>query len=265
MINMIRSINYSTRKNLVVVLTVISMICLPVFMVTVVMGASITEIDGAEYYCKMLGESFYVVIFASLILSCIPSSADAGDKTLNYELMAGHSRSRVFLARTAVGLFWGVIILAILYYYPLILFGCLGGWYKGVSIKDVLMHCLLSLLPLFRMSAFCIMLSSILRSAGKGIGFTYMAFEVGTIIWEVVSELFKIKEHTMPWIMGMLNLVELHTITNSRDYVIEGEKVTVYETALPQQLVISTVIVSLLMGGIYLIVAYTDFKRRDRD
>ena len=57
MINMIRSINYSTRKNLVVVLTVISMICLPVFMVTVVMGASITEIDGAEYYCKMLGEA----------------------------------------------------------------------------------------------------------------------------------------------------------------------------------------------------------------
>ena len=109
------------------------------------------------------------------------------------------------------------------------------------------------------------MLSSILRSAGKGIGFTYMAIEVGTIIWEVVSELFKIKEHTMPWIMGMINLVELHTKTNSRDYVIEVEKVTVYETALPQQLVISTVIVSLLMGGIYLIVAYTDFKRRDRD
>ena len=44
-----------------------------------------------------------------------------------------------------------------------------------------------------------------------------------------------------------------------------GPMVTVYETALPQQLVISTVAASLLMGGIYLVVAYIDFKKRDRD
>ena len=265
MINMIRSINYSTRRNLPVVITVITMICLPVLMVTMVLGVPITEMDGGEYYCKAMGESFFLVIFGLLILSCIASSADAGDKTLNYEIMAGHSRSRIFFARTIAGVFWGVILLALLYYYPLVLFGCIGGWYKGINPGDILLRCLLSLLPLFRTAAFCIMLSSVLRSAGKGIGFTFLALEAVTMIWEIIADVLNISDHAVPWIIGMTNVVELHTLTNARDYVIEGEKVTVYQTGLDPKLVIPTVVVSLVMGSIYLAAAYIDFNKRDRD
>lgn len=265
MINMIRSINYSTRKNLAVFITFLAMIGLPVLMVNMVMGDSLTDMDGAEYYLQCVSGTFFVVVFASLIFSCIPSFADAGDKTLNYEIMAGHKRGSIFLARTICGILWGVLLLAVLYYYPLLLFGCVGGWYKGVSIKDVVCRVLLSLFPMFRISAFAIMMSSLFRSAGKGIGFSFLAFEVGTIFREVLAEFMNVKEHEMPYFLGILNIEELHSITNCREYVIGGEKINVYETAVSPGLFSSTIIASLVFGTIYLIVAYVDFKKRDRD
>ena len=265
MINIIRSINYSTRKNLAVFIAIIAMIGLPVLMAGMVLGTSLTDMDGAEYYIKAISEAFFIVVFASLTLSCIPSYGDAGDRTLNYEIMAGHGRSRIFLARMISGLFWGVIILAVLYYYPFVLFGCIGGWYKGVSIQDVACRVLLSLLPMFRISAFAIMMSSLFRSAGKGIGFSFLAFELGSILNEVIVGLMNLKDHEMPWFMGMLNITELHHLSNCREYVVSGEKVTVYETAIPPYLLWSTVIASLVFGIIYLTVAYIDFKKRDRD
>ena len=265
MINMIRSINYSTRKNMAVVLAVLSMICLPVLMTGLIMGVSFTEVNGGEYYARIFGESFFVAMFGLMIFSCVASFSDAGDKTLNYEVLAGHSRNRIFFARMIAGVFWGVILFAVLFFYPLVLFGFMGGWYKGISIQDVVLRCLLSLLPLFRVSAFCIMLSSLLRSAGKGIGFTFLAMEIGNTIWEIASGLFHFSDRSAPWVMGMLNVVDLHTLGNAREYVIDGEKLLVYETGLEAKQVVPTVIASLLMGGIYLTIAYIDFKKRDRD
>ena len=265
MINMIRSINYSTRRNLAVVLTILAMIGLPFIMVNMVAGTSVREMSGSRFYATMLGEEFFVVIIAGLILSCIPSFADAGDKTLSYELMAGHSRNRVFAARTITGIFWGVMITAILYYLPVAFFGIIGGWDKGMSIRDVVMRILLSLFPMFRMTAFCIMMSSLFRSAGKGIGFSYLAIEVGTIIYEVIIGIFNMKEDAIPWFQAMQNVYVLHTINNGREFVIDGEKVFVYETAIPGQLLISTIAASVIFGIIYLTIAYIDFKKRDRD
>ena len=248
-----------------VVITVLSMIALPFLVAVYAMGESLTEINGAEYYCRMLGEMFFLVLFAVMILSCIPAASDAGDKTLNYELMAGHSRKKVFWARTVAGIMWGVILAAALYYLPLPVFGFIGGWYQGVSVKDVVTRIVLSLLPMFRITAFCIMLASIFRSAGKGIGFSFLAFEAADILWEVICGLLHLKDDACPYVMGMLNLVELHTLSNARDYVIEGERVTVYDTAVTPQLMYLTIIVSLVTGILYLTIAYADFKRRDRD
>ena len=264
MINLIRSINYSMRRNLVMWITVITMLCLPVITVGMAMGEPLTEMDGAKYYCMVIGELFFIVIFALMIFSCIPASADAGDRTINYEVMAGHSRSSIFFARLTAGLTWGVVITAFLYYIPLVYFGCIGGWYKGVSVSDVALRVVLSLFPLFRISAFFIMLSFLFRSAGKGIGFGFLLHEAGTIIYEVITETFNLGDHFCPWFMGMLNVVELHTITNVRDYVIAEEKVSVYDTALGSDMVVMTICVSFLIGSIYIAAAYIDFLKRDR-
>ena len=67
MINLIRSINYSMRRNLVMWITVITMLCLPVITVGMAMGEPLTEMDGAKYYCMVIGELFFIVIFALMI------------------------------------------------------------------------------------------------------------------------------------------------------------------------------------------------------
>ncbi len=265
MINILRSVNYSTRKNLVIRICIFTMLCMPVFLVTVITGEKLTGMDGAKYFINYLGELFFVVIFAQLILSCIPAFSDAGDKTINYEVMAGHSRRKIFAARVSPGLFWGVIVTAFLYFIPLLYFGLLGGWYKGVSIRDVVFSLLVCLFPLFRVSAFCIMISSFFRSAGKGIGISYVVFEAATILLELVREFMGLGENAMYWTMGMLNVIEALYVGICREYIVDGEKITVFETALSPDFVMWTLISSLVFGGIYLALAYKDFKKRDRD
>ncbi len=265
MYNIIRSIQYTTHRNSAVIIAVLAMVVSPLVAVTLFMGKAITRMDGAEYYLSTLGELFFLWIFAVMILSAIPVASDAGDRTLNYELLAGHGRSCVFFARTISGLFWGAIVCGLLYFLPLVYFGLLGGWYQGVSARDVALRALLTFLPLLRTSAFIIMLSSLLRSTGKGIGFGFLILEFVTIIIETVKETLGLNEHALNWTVGMYNVVELNTLTNCRDYVIDGEKVTVYETALSRSLVIGTVAASLFFGTLYLIIAYVDFAKRDRD
>ena len=265
MYNIIRSIQYTTHRNMAVITTVLGMIATPLVAVCFFMQKPLTKMDGAEYYASTLGELFVLWIFAVMILSSIPAASDAGDKTLNYELLAGHKRSRVFFARVITGLFWGAIVCGFFYFLPLIYFGFLGGWYQGIDPKDIAFRALLTFLPLLRTSAFFIMLSGILRSAGKGIGFGFLILEFVTIIIETVKEVLGLNEHALNWTVGMYNVMELNTLSNCRDYVINGEKITVYETAVSRGLVISTVVASLFFGILYLVIAYVDFAKRDRD
>ncbi|MCR5251671.1 MAG: hypothetical protein K6E50_13795 [Lachnospiraceae bacterium] len=262
MYNIIKSLNFTNRRNLAVVLTVFSMVMLPLIL-PVMLGVSMKEVTGDAYLLNLCGDLFLIWLFPIMILGCIAASGDAGDKTLHYEILAGHSRTRVFFARVLCALFWSVLLTAFFFYLPLVYYGLLNGWNaEGMRVSDIVLRALLSLFPMFRVAAFCIMVSVLFRSAGKGIGFSYLFIELQIMAIEIAGLFFD--DMDKKYLSGAYNVQDLLTLSNSRNYVINGEKVEVYETALEGGNVLWTIAVSLLLGGIYLAVAYLDFTKRDR-
>ena len=67
------------------------------------------------------------------------------------------------------------------------------------------------------------------------------------------------------YLSGMYNVMDLLTFDNSRNYVINGVKVDVYDTAVSGKQALMTLAVSLIIGGIYLTAAYLEFTKRDRN
>ncbi|MBR5421566.1 MAG: hypothetical protein IK115_10490 [Lachnospiraceae bacterium] len=264
MINIVRSLNFTNRRSMVILLTIFSMIVLPMILPTGILGVPFKEVTGGAYLINLSGEFFVVWIFPIMILGCIVASGDAGDKTLYYEIMAGHSRSSIFAARVLNAFVWSVLFTAFFYYLPLVYYGLINGWpTEGIRIGDIVIRGLLSLFPMLRISAFCIMLSVLFRSAGKGIGFSYLLIEVEILIIEIVKEF--VKELDKKFLGGVYNVMDLMSFTNSRNYVINGEKVDVYDTALSGGYIFGTIAVSLLVTFVYLAAAYTDFTKRDRN
>ena len=263
MYNIIRSVNFSTRRNMAVVITILSMLTGPILF-PLLMGLPLKELGPDLYFSTFLGELAMIWIFPVMILSAIVSSGDAGDRTINYEILAGRGRKRIFAARTVNGLVWGAGISAFFLYLPLLYLGLLNGWpFAGLNVGDVILRILLSLLPMARLAAFIIMLSVLFRSAGKGIGFGYLILEVLIMIYEIIADLLDGFDGF--WMTGMYSMLKAVSVDNSRDFMIEGERVTVYETALKPDVVIPIVLSSLLMTGVYLGIAYLDFVKRDRD
>ena len=264
MYNIIKSLNFTNRRNMVIVITIISMIVMPLLIPTAVLSVPFKDITGGAYLTNLSSELFTVWVIAIMIISCIVASADAGDKTIYYEIMAGHSRSRIFFARIISALAWGVLLCAATFYLPLVYYGLINGWpTEGIKISDIILRCLLSLMPMFRIAAFCIMMSVVFRSAGKGIGFSYLLIEVEVLIIEILHEFYKKLDKA--YLSGMYNVMDLLTFDNSRNYVINGVKVDVYDTAVSGKQALMTIAVSLITGGIYLTAAYLEFTKRDRN
>ena len=147
MYNIIRSVNFSTRRSMVVVLTVFSMITAPVLL-PLLLGAPLKEITADLYFTQLMEYLCVLWVFGIMILSACVSSGDAGDRTVNYEIMAGRGRGRIFAARTLNGILWGALLAAFLLFLPMLYYGLLNGWpLAGLKPSDILLRILLSLLP----------------------------------------------------------------------------------------------------------------------
>ena len=185
---------------------------------------------------------------------------DYNDKTLNYELLSGHSRAKVFWSRVLVSMLWCLVTVVILLFLPLLVFGTINGWGVTADLGGTLLRYVLTLFPLFRFLCECVLLTVIMRNC-------YMVMIIGYVMY------------VFPWVVAemqaLLTNVQLTThfvSTNvtrllqfGRQYLgyVDGKDVVMYDTAMETSLALGTVGISLLVGGACLFVAYRYFKKCD--
>ena len=266
MMGIIRSINYSLRRDVLVWITVFSMIALPFLLIMIV-----CNVAGIEF--SMFTPSFYfayqymaivsvMFLMAIIILSCKVMGSDAADKTINYELLYGHKRDKVFAARVITGYMWGALLILLCVLLPLGYLTLFNGWGLQTNAKDVLIRTLLSTFPIIRICSLNMMYACLTKSTGKGIALGYATDVVVTIISTVLEELTEIK---IRYGFGVMNLASILVSENSREFVIGGKPVMVYETAVTTQMAVKTICFSLIFSVIYISIAYMAFKKGDRD
>ena len=63
----------------------------------------------------------------------------------------------------------------------------------------------------------------------------------------------------------MTNAALLLTSKNSRNVVMDGNTVTLFDTAISGEMIYKTILFSLVFTIIYLVITYMDIKKKDRD
>lgn len=241
MINIFKSINYSAKRDVVTWVTLLSLIIFPILIVI----TKLDEVTLSYYFSNNMSDCYYISIIGILILSCRIAMGDAGDNTLNYEIMAGHRRIKVFLGRLTAGVLWGAVIVTLANIFPVIFFYLLNGSGDAVNLGEILSRAALSFFPSLRLCTLFVLFASVLRSAGKGICIGYVALLICAMLMGLLDYIFEIKTD---YILA---------VGNSEMILAGGSG------ALSSETVIKTITVSLAVSVVYCLIDYLDFRRKE--
>lgn len=221
---------------------------------------SLDELTGS-YLPIMMGEPNMIIpsIFVILLTARI-MGWDYTDKTLNYELMAGHSRGAVYWSRVCVSLMQVMAGCVIFLFLPLLVFGIINGWGHTTDMGNIILRYVLSFLPLFRLVGECVLLTVLLKNCYMAMIIGYVLYASSMMFILVLEPLVDIKWTTQLCFVNLKNLLYLDKF---RLQYINGEDVTVYETALESGLIVGTIGVSLVVGVACLGLGYLYFKKSD--
>lgn len=256
--NIIRAQNYQTRNDLVVIVSLLLIgilaVISPLFNVV---GVPFSDFTGS-FYAVNSDNTF--LLFIVLIITARVCGWDQSDKTINYELLAGHNRSAVFFGRIITTFIWVGASCAVLTFVPLGVCSAINGWGYSADFSWVMIRYLLAFLPLFRITFELALLTFLLRSSGLSIVLGYLLIDVVVIADSILSVESDIE---ITWQLGVTNLMR---VTGFPDYsygFVNGEDVIVFESALDQSFIIGTIAASVLVGAACLIIGLVLFKKRD--
>ena len=247
-------------------ITIISMLGLPAFVMYLsgILGEdTMKKVTPSIYFAsQQMAIMFVCLCIGIMIFACKAVAGDASDKTINYEMMAGHGRGRIFAGRMISGYIWGAVLVFIFLMLPLGYLNILYGWGPETDMKNVLIRSALCIFPIIRICSLDMMLASVSRSAGKGIALSYAALMIVAMVTSVFQDVLGIE---VIYPTGFTNAAFLLVSENAKYEVINGKTVSVYDTAVTSDMVWKTIGYSLVFTAIYLTIAYVNFKKKDRD
>lgn len=259
--NLIKAQNYQLKRDRATrYMWVIFLGSLVVIFLEYLRNNPLSDLTGSNTAVVMSEPNVMIPGIFVILLTARIVGWDYTDKTLNYELMAGHSRRAVYWSRVWVSLVCVMVGCAIFLFLPLLFFGLINGWGHSADLAKILFRYGLSLLPLFRLMGECVLLTVLLKNCYMAMIIGYMLFEAGMVLMMVLEPLVDFDFTTQ---LSVTNLYSLVYVDYCRFQYIDGEDVVVYETALESGLITGTIGVSLVVGIACLWLGYLYFKKSD--
>ena len=186
---------------------------------------------------------FILALFVGVICG-----SDYKDKVGNYEILSGHSRISIFLARSLMGIFVGAVFSTLLCFIPIIAGTIIGGWGNAVAMNDVII----------RHAAFFALLTFLIKNQYIMMAFGWVVSMSPTILNGMLAKGNNV--YISIFNMGLLNSYDGWKIYNV-DPVDGIVNYNSYISTVTSGMVIGTVAASLLMVGFYLFMGYALFRR----
>ena len=258
--NIIKALNYQTRRDNFTVYAALAA-CWGFFIMLIEMPQmDLSEITGSVFVintCEMFAAT---LTFGIIILACRICGWDYGDKTINYEIMSGHNRAQVYWGRVLVALAWCMGMVLIVMLLPLTIVSLINGWGVNIDFWGYMGRLAFMLLPILRMICECIFLTFVVRNGFVGMIVSYMLIMGSTIVHMIVDTYAKINIY---WAFSLTNMMEIAVLGNSYLGFVDGEDVTIYETAMEPSVIIYTLLASLIAIAACLLGGYAIFRKRD--
>lgn len=256
--NIIRSAYYDLRHSKLFVV---------VYLLTAVMLSVSAMINVDEKGCGfVIAENAYIywetsAFIVALVVGIICND-DHIDKTINYEILAGHSRLSIFMARSLFGILLAAAAATMINFFPLAAGSMLKGFGDMLVFKDMIIRQLLCFFPYLRFAAFVTVICFIIKNP-------YVVIAAGFIISEMGMGFAEVFDHGKSVCISIFNLGLLADFSAWVIYNLDPVNGIVYygrfNGELDMDVIVGTILVSLIMTVFYLFIGYGIFRRDDMD
>ena len=258
--NIIKALRYKTVRDNVTYYSFIGAVILLALEYSEING--LLNLTASEFFLSShiypLAISVIMVILGTRICGW-----DYEDKTMNYELLIGHSRKEVYWSRVWVSFTWCMPAALIILIVPPLFLGIMNGWGIYMDMGGMIFRCVLSVFTIFRMFCECVLLTFLTKSCYIGLIVSFLFIEIGSTI-PMFFELFGgIKVGNFIVLHSMANFRDLITLTKYSYQYVNGNDEILYDTAVDPTLAVLTITVSLAVGIGCLILGYLYFRKSD--
>lgn len=258
--NIIKAQCYQIKGNIIFTISglIISLV-LPFFGLYVE-GVSIDNLTGSMYAVTVMSLIPFILLIISLVFVSRIMGWDMNDRTINYEVMSGHSRAQVYFARFLSSLIWTFIASVIIVSIPILIFTAINGWGYSVKAADFVTRAVVMMLPFFRWICELTLITVLVKNSNTGMVLGFVIFEVTMLFHMILTEMLDVN---IDVIFSSANLMSLSTISNSRNVLIDGNMVNVFDAVLKPSIIQNSAVISIVAGIFCIIVSFGIFKKRD--
>lgn len=206
---------------------------------------------SGEYTNYLTFVGFFVAIASAEI-----SGNDFQDKTINYEIMSGHSRKNIFFARVLVSVVVSVIGSFLILGLPILLFAGLGKMGTAISLGAIMIRILLTMLPIAKLSCEVILITYIAKNS-------MLSAAIGCFGTVLIGALGGMANGFM-YLFSTSNLMKLFRCDGWSVYRIKDVKEFFVVEPLPSnQVILYTVLTTVIVSAMVLFIGYKFFEKDD--
>lgn len=258
--NIMKAQNYQTKNDNLTVYILLFGILFPFIILLIEVDFDVSTLTGSMTMAQVAEMFPFVLAIITLGLTTRICGWDQADKTMNYEILSGHSRGEVYFSRVIVSLLWSGISSMIIIILPVLVFSLINGWGVSMKLGDIVVRYLLVIFPILRLICEFILLTFLLQNCYKAMLIGWVLFYVAVLGSMVYQDL---TDKVMTVQFAVTNMMQLLNFSNFRPEYINGQDVPIYETAVSQSMVAGTLVVSILIGTLCLAAGYAIYRKQD--
>lgn len=178
------------------------------------------------------------------------------DKTINYEVLSGHSRKQVYLGRVIPAVIYGIVGTMVLTALLPVLVTVTRGFGSLMEAEGTWLRYGLLGFVFFRLVCELVFLTVITKN-------TYITYLIGFVFAYAQMILSILLDSGNEYLMGLGNGLKLLNFEEWSTVLLNEQEQIFYNSALEPELVTGTIVTSLLFGILSLILGYVYFKHDD--
>lgn len=263
--NITKSIVYQFRRDILMYCTVFLSCGLIVMMLSGYIVPISENESGAEFFADAAAFMTFSLVSPLILFVTRIMGWDFNDKTINYEIAVGHSRSQVYFARVIWSLVIGVVSGVVILTAPNIIIGVKNGWGENMPLSAAVLRYILAVLPVFRMVCEIILITVLVKNCYVGMIFSFLYFEITSTVFDIILNFnHRNNEHSLyNAIFSMASLNDVLTVSNYKLGFVNGEDIELYETALSPEYIVTISLASLTVGALCIWLGWLNFKKSD--
>lgn len=239
--------------------------CTYIALAIAVIGTIVCVIDSFEMFSETYTGSLSFMAtgqsasMLSIMIVCMFATRlcgwDFNDKTINYEVMYGHSRSEVCFTRIISAVLFSSVIGFIIPMFPVLIFTIANGWGYAISVGQAVLRSLIFILVLIRFASVCVLFTFMTKNS-------WAAFLTGFLLFDgetMLSMFFEFK----PYLTSATASMDMLILENQAYGYVNGEDIIIFKDVLSGEFIAGSVIVSVVVIALSLFSSYKLFSKCD--